>query len=321
LHRRDVLKSSAIACLASGLAAVSLSASDFDNGLGAKSTATPDELKPLPDPGAGALPTAFVLGDRAEVLDFCGPLEVFAGATTKEGNPLFAPYRVAASKEPVTVGGSMRVVPDYTFETAPQPKVIVIPAMNTEKNPPQMYEWIRSASKTTDLTMSVCNGAFVLAKTGLLNGRAATCHHGGYLRFTAEFPEVQLRRGARFVEDGNLATAGGVSSGIDLALRVVQRYVGLKETLFLADMLEYQGKGWLNPNSNEEYATLPKFDDEHPICPICLMEADRSISSTYQGKRYFFCSASDKDFFDKHLALMGRFLAEDSAHQPAAAHQ
>lgn len=266
----------------------------------------------LPVPEGGALPVAFVLGPDAEVLDFAGPFEVFVGAWTPEGKTLFKPYVVAATMEPVRVGGGMRVVPDYTFANAPQPKVIVIPAM-TDDLPKEMLDWIRTASKGTDVTMSVCNGAFVLARTGLLDGLPAVAHHGGYFRFAGMFPNVQLKRGARYVESGNLASAGGISSGIDLALRVVERYVGRDIVHELVDAMEYQGKGWLDPNSNDAYATMAKPDPQNPVCPLCQMTADKSISSTLKGTTYYFCSASEKKFFDDHLDVAERFMAEDAA--------
>ena len=118
-----------------------------------------------------------------------------------------------------------------------------------------MLEWIRKSSKTTDVTMSVCTGAFVLAKSGLLKGKSATTYHGAFGRFATQFPDIQLKRGARFVENGNLATAGGLSSGIDLALRVVERYYGREVARKTAYNMEYQGEGWMNPDSNQTYAT------------------------------------------------------------------
>ncbi|MFO0828751.1 MAG: DJ-1/PfpI family protein [Phycisphaerales bacterium] len=272
-----------------------------------------DNPAPLPVPPEGKLPVAFVLGKAAEVLDFCGPLEVFAGAATKDGKELFAPYMIAATENPVTVGGGMKVVPDYTYKTAPAPKLIVIPAMDMDGAPAEMYGWIRSASEGADLTMSVCNGAFVLAKTGLLSGKHATCHHGGYFRFAGTFPEVKLVRGARFVEDGKFVSSGGVSSGIDLALRVVERYVGADMAAQLADGIEYQGKGWHNPGANEAYAVMPAFDEKQPRCPLCLMDGDRDIKTVHKGKNYYFCSEGEKEFFDEHLEVFDRFQAEDAA--------
>jgi YHS domain-containing protein len=146
----------------------------------------------------------------------------------------------------------------------------------------------------------------------LLDGRSATCHHGGFYGFAATFPKVHLKRGARFVEDGNLASAGGISSGIDLALRVVERYVGHDLAVELADGMEYQGKGWLDPNSNEAYARMPELTGAHPICPVCLQSADRSISTNYKGKALYFCSNGCKETFEKHTEVYDHFLAEDA---------
>lgn len=321
MDRRALLKKTTMIALATGIPSIAgcskSSQLQSDNRATATaSTAAPssvDLATPLPVPSGGMLPAAFVIGKDAEVLDFCGPLEVFAGATTKDGKQLFAPYMVATKKDPVIVGGGMKVLPDYIFKTAPAPKVIVIPAMDFSGEPQEMFDWIRTASKSTDVTMSVCNGAFVLAKTGLLSGKSATAHHGGFFRFAAMYPDVHLKRGARFVEEDNIASAGGISSGIDLALRVVERYAGKAAVIDLADAMEYQGKGWENPNSNEAYAKLPAFTEEHPLCPVCLSDGDRSIKTSYKGKTYYFCAQGEKEFFEKHTNVFDRFLAEDAA--------
>ena len=284
----------------------------------ATDTVSADPVKSLHAPAGGEIPVAFVVGKDSEVLDFCGPLEVFAGAATADGHPLFKPYFVAASRSPVLVGGNMRVVPDYTFADAPAPKVVVIPAMNDTT--PEMITWIRRVAGGTDVTMSVCNGAFVLARTGLLDGRPATAHHGGYFRFAGRFPNVKLQRGARFVESGNLASAGGISSGIDLALRVVERYVGRTQTLALVDGMEYQGTGWEDSRSNGAYAKLPVSTPQHPICPLCQSDADTTIHSVFRGTTYYFCSTGEKAFFDQHPEVMDRFLTEDAASGPRAGH-
>jgi putative intracellular protease/amidase/YHS domain-containing protein len=270
------------------------------------------KIAPLPVPPEGGLPAAFVLGKDAEVLDVCGPLEVFAGATTKNGKELFAPYTVAATSDPVIIGGKMKVVPDHTFKTAPQPKVIVIPAMDSMAASQEMCDWIRTSSSAADVTMSVCNGAFVLAKTGLLDGKPATAHHGAYFGFAAEYPNIHLKRGARFVEAGNLASSGGVSSGIDLALRVVERYVGRELTEQLIDGIEYQGTGWLDAASNTAYARMPELLGEHPLCPVCLMRGNPTIKAEYKKRTYAFCSGDHKETFVAHTDVFDRFLAEDA---------
>jgi transcriptional regulator GlxA family with amidase domain len=163
-----------------------------------------------------------------------------------------------------------------------------------------MLDWIRKATKNTDVTMSVCTGAFVLAHTGLLSGRAATTHHNSYKTFAMQFPDIRCKRGARFVEDGNLATAGGLSSGIDLALRVVERYFGREAASKTAYQMEYQGQGWLNADSNEIYAKVRPSTDQHPLCPVCDMDVDPQTAnkSVYEGKTYYFCTKEHKAAFD-----------------------
>ena len=210
----------------------------------------------------------------------------------------FRLYTVAETKKPIRTSGGMQIVPDYTIQSAPEPKVIVIPAQSAPSL--AVLEWLRKSSKTTDVTMSVCTGAFVLAKTGLLNGKSATTYHGAFGSFAMEFPDIQLKRGARFVENGNLATAGGLSSGIDLALRVVERYYGREVARKTAYNMEYQGEGWMNPDSNQIYATAPVSTPEHPLCAVCGMDIDPKIApkSVFKGATYYFCSEDDKKTFD-----------------------
>ena len=169
------------------------------------------ETMSLKPPEQGQIPVAFLISDGAVVIDFCGPWEVFQDVNIPSSQEMpFRLYTVAETKKPIRTSGGMQIVPDYTIKDAPAPKVIVIPAQSQPSA--AVLEWINKSSKTTDITMSVCTGAFVLAKTGLLNGKSATTYHGAFERFAMQFPEIQLKRGARFVENGNLATSGGLSS-------------------------------------------------------------------------------------------------------------
>src|SRR5438874_472159 len=253
-------------------------------------------LKP---PDKGQIPVAFLISDGAVVIDFCGPWEVFQDVMIPSRQDVpFRLYTVAETRKPIRTSGGMQIVPDYTIADAPAPRVIVIPAQSDPS--PAVLEWIRKSSKTTDVTMSVCTGAFVLAKTGLLDGKSATTYHGAFGRFAMKFPNIELKRGARFVENGNLATAGELSSGIDLALRVVERYYGREVAQKTAYNLEYQGQGWMNPNSNQIYASNPVSTAEHPLCPVCQMDIDPATApkSLFKGKTYYFCSQDDKRTFD-----------------------
>jgi putative intracellular protease/amidase/YHS domain-containing protein len=263
---------------------------------GGQSAANTNPLKP---PAQGSIPVAFLISEGAVMIDFAGPWEVFQDVMVpgRADHP-FHLYTVSESTSPIHASGGMKIVPDYTFENAPAPKVIVIPAQSQPSE--ATLEWIRKSTKSTDVTMSVCTGAFVLAKTGLLSGKAATTYHGAFGRFAMEFPDIALRRGARFVENGNLATAGGLSSGIDLALRVVERYFAREVAQKTAYNMEYQGLGWMNPDSNQVYATAPVSTAEHPVCPVCGMDVDPATApkSVFKGTTFYFCSHDDKKTFD-----------------------
>lgn len=263
--------------------------------VGAEPTST-DSLKP---PATDPIPVAFLISDGAVVIDFCGPWEVFQDTNIPSRRDMpFRLYTVAETTKPIRTSGGMQIVPDYSIADAPAPKVIVIPAQSEPS--PAVLDWLRKTSKTTDVIMSVCTGAFVLAKTGLLDGKSATTFHGAFERFAMKFPNIELKRGARFVENGNLATAGGLSSGIDLALRVVERYYGRDVARQTAYTMEYQGQGWMDPNSNNIYATAAVSTRQHPLCTVCGMDVDPKIApkSIYKGETYYFCSDDDKKTFD-----------------------
>jgi putative intracellular protease/amidase/YHS domain-containing protein len=303
MKRRDFLKgtarlglfaaipASAARALAAGWTEVAAGSDTHGNRPG-----EPGRLQP---PSQGAIPVAFLLSNGAVIIDFCGPWEVFQDVMVsgRMDRP-FHLYTVAETTQPIRTSGGMKIVPEYTFATAPAPKVVVIPAQGGRSE--GTLAWIRQSAKSADVVMSVCTGAFLLAQTGLLSGKAATTHHAGFRDLATEFPDIRVQRGARFVEQGNLATAGGLSSGIDLALRVVERYYGREVAEQTAYQMEYQGQGWKNPNSNELYAQGRASTDAHPLCPVCEMDVDPATApkSVYRGKTYLFCSEDHKKRFD-----------------------
>lgn len=255
--------------------------------------------QPTP-PADGKITVAFVLAPGAEVVDFSGPWGVFeyANVPNLEKNP-FELFTVAETISPVRCSGGLTVVPDYTFANAPKATITVVPAMGEPSS--ALLSWINEASNQTDLTMSVCNGSFVLAEAGLLAGKTVTAHHGGYGVLAATYPDTTVKRGARFVDDGKISTAGGLTSGIDLALHVVERYYGRAAAEQTALDLEYQGTGWKDPNSNSMFAAAPVSTDEHPVCPICEMEVDKksALTEMYKGRAVYFCGKSCQELFDK----------------------
>ena len=302
MNRRSLLKNSAALGFAAAfptMAGAKLFARAGTGQMESGKTNPTAKSNPLTPPAQGSIRIAFPISEGTQLIDFAGPWEIFDGVVKPgtTGEAAFEVYTVAESLKPISASG-MKIVPDHTFETAPKPKLIVIPAQGGATT--SMLDWIRTSSKNTDLTMSVCTGAFVLARTGLLSGKSATTFHQAFDNFEKLFPDIKLIRGARFVEDGNVASSGGLTSGMDLAFRVVERYFGRELTEKLAFQLEYQGKGWMSADSNEVYAKFqnPMAAANGPVCPVCGMAALSSISSTYKGKTYYFCMQADKVTFD-----------------------
>ena len=196
------------------------------------------KLKPPPN---GRIPVAVTISDGVTVIDFTGPWEVFQDTMIGDQMP-FQLFTVSEKTGTIEGTGGLKLVPDYTFANAPECKIVVIPAQQGSE---ALREWLRKVSPTADVTMSVCAGAFQLAKAGLLDGKSATTHHDFFDQLEREFPRVKVQRGVRFVEGEKISTAGGLSSGIDLALRVVERYFGRAAAEKTAAYMEYQGAGWI----------------------------------------------------------------------------
>jgi len=198
-------------------------------------------VKPLPR--RGRVKVAFMLGDGANVIDTAGPWEVFQDVMLHDGEHHypFELYTVAPTEDLITMTAGLMVKPHYSIANAPQPNVIVVPA---QKSTAESREWLRTASAGTDVTMSVCTGAFQLARVGLLKGLPATTHHDYWDSFHEEFPDIELRRGPRFVDNGHIATSGGLTSGIDLALHIVARYYGNDVAAAAATYMEHASDAW-----------------------------------------------------------------------------
>ena len=197
----------------------------------------------VPLPKRRRIRVAFMIGDDTNVIDTAGPWEVFQDVMIHgdgHHNP-FELYTVAPTEDLRRMTGGLQVKPDFSISNAPQPDVIVVPA---QKSTPESRAWLAAASAGTDVTMSICTGAFQLARAGLLKGIPATTHHDFFDSFAKEFPEIELRRGLRFVDNGRIATAGGLTSGIDLALHVVARYFGVEVAAATATYMEYSSDAW-----------------------------------------------------------------------------
>lgn len=204
-------------------------------------------LEKLTPPFNGRILVAVVLTEGATMIDFAGPWEVFQDAQLPgPGGFSSAPfqlYTVSDSTRPIHTSAGMTVVPDYAFKDAPPPHVVVIGAQGGRS--PEMLAWLRAQAARVDVLMSVCTGAGKLAAAGLLDGKRATTHHDFIDEFAARWPQVKFVRAPRFVQsDSVILTAGGLTSGIDGALHVVERYFGREVAQQTAVYMEYTGTGW-----------------------------------------------------------------------------
>jgi len=280
-----------------GVAALSLSYAELP-GDAAAATARQTAVLPLAPPADG-VPVAFLVSDGAVMIDFAGPWEVFQDARVPSRTAAaFNIYTVAESTHPIQVSAGAKLIPQYDFTNAPAPKVVVIPGQGDPTKP--MLDWVRNVARTADVMMSVCTGAFVLAQAGLLDGHSVTTHHGSFTTLAMQFPQVTVKRGARFVDEGRIATSAGLSAGIDLALHVVARYYGSDTARQTAYYMEYLSQNWSNANSNLVYAKPPPSRTGHPLCPVCWMDVDPKTapSSLYKAKTYYFCMPPHKQRFD-----------------------
>jgi transcriptional regulator GlxA family with amidase domain len=169
-----------------------------------------------------------------EVLDFCGPYEVFSVTRLneerrREESSPFEVLLVAQSAEPVVATGGLRVIPDVTLETCPLLDILVVPGgwgTRKEVSNQRLLTWISERAKQVETLTSVCTGAMLLGQAGLLDGRRATTHWRSLDRMRESFPAVAVEGKLHVVEDGHVLTSAGISAGIDMALRVVARYFG-----------------------------------------------------------------------------------------------
>ena len=202
-----------------------------------------DAVKHLARPSNGPIKVAFVLSENATVIDFAGPWEVFQDVMV-QGQMPFELYTVAPSKKPLhTSGGKgITITPDYDFDDAPEPDLVVIGA---QKGSPEFSGWLRKVHGDNKIIMSVCTGAFKVAAAGLLSGKQATTHHDYADKLATQYPDVKVVRSVRYVQsDPTIYTAGGLTSGVDLALHIVDEYFGRETAQKTADYMEYQSSGW-----------------------------------------------------------------------------
>jgi len=190
---------------------------------------------------------AILIFPDVEVLDFCGPFEVFSvtrldDTRRREDPSPFAVRLVAETREVVVATGGLKVTPDCTLDECPPLDVLVVPGgwgtRRGIKNP-RLLEWIAARGAVVPTLTSVCTGSMLLGYAGLLDGRRATTHWRSLEWMRESFPRVTVEDALHVVEDGNIFTSAGISAGIDMALRVVTRLHGERIGRETARHMEY----------------------------------------------------------------------------------
>src|SRR5258708_13608444 len=202
------------------------------------------------NPSAGDLQVGIVIFDDVEVLDFAGPFEVFTvtGEILKDSadeNRQAGTIRaltIAKSDQIVKARGNLLTQPHYTFENHPPLDLLVVrggwgPRRQAEN--PMMLDWLRRVTPTTTINASVCTGAFLLGKIGLFDGRKATTHWQSLDRMAAAFPNVQVMRDVRWIDEGNVVSSAGISAGIDMSLHLVEILYGMALAAETAHEMKY----------------------------------------------------------------------------------
>lgn len=182
-----------------------------------------------------------------EVLDFCGPFEVFSVTRIneerrREETSPFQVALIAESKDPVVASGGLRVLPDYTLEDCPRLNILVVPGgwgTRKEIHNEKLLNWIRQRATEVETLSSVCTGSVLLGKAGLLDGRRATTHWRALPWMREVLPQVIVEDSWHVIVDDNIYTSAGISAGIDMALRIVGHYYGDEIAQATARQMEY----------------------------------------------------------------------------------
>ncbi len=185
---------------------------------------------------------AILIFDDVEVLDFCGPFEVFSVANRDTVPTAFSVYTVAKSTTVIARGGLV-VSRHSSLEQCPAPDILLIPGgVGTRRllEDTVVLEWITHHAARSQLVTSVCTGALLLGRCGVLDELEATTHHCCIDELQAIAPLSTVRKDRRYVDTGRVITSAGISAGIDMSLHIVRRFLGEAHALKIAAYMEYR---------------------------------------------------------------------------------
>nr|WP_314144655.1 DJ-1/PfpI family protein [uncultured Rhodococcus sp.] len=196
---------------------------------------------------------AILLFDVVEVLDACGPFEVFSVANrVAERAGSAAPFEVTLvgiEERAVVARGGMRIGVDATIDDPRGYDVVVVPGgvVDAVSSDSRVLQWLKGLRPGAELVASVCTGAFVLAAAGLLDERPVTTHWEDLELLRESWPALTVHEGVRYIDHGDLATSAGISAGLDLALHLVARWAGADHALATAGQMDYDWSGAEHP--------------------------------------------------------------------------
>jgi transcriptional regulator GlxA family with amidase domain len=191
-----------------------------------------------------------VLFDGVDELDFCAPFEILASCRRLlngkwAGQPAFQVQTVAETRAPIRTAHGLSIIPDITFDKAPNANVVIVPGgpgAQNEHLSHRLLEFLHYSSDTSDVVASVCTGVFILARAGLTDHHSVTTHATRIPDLQKQYPKTRVVTGQRVVIDGanrNLITTGGISCGVDLALALIKRFEGRDTAAYAARRIEW----------------------------------------------------------------------------------
>lgn len=185
--------------------------------------------------------------NEVEVLDFAGPFEVFSTASRVKAQlipnmpKLFNVFTIGEDMAPVFARGKLQIMPKYSISNHPKIDLLIIPGgdVSKELEKEHLITWVKELSNIADITASICTGAFILAKAGLLQSKSATTHWEDIPDLGAKFPDIETKKNVRWVDEGNVLTSAGISAGIDMSLHIVSRINSDELAVLTARKMEY----------------------------------------------------------------------------------
>lgn len=177
---------------------------------------------------------AILMFDDVQIIDFAAPYEVF-------GQARFDVFTVSKDGGTVTTVMGLSVNPDYSFASMPEADAILVPggSVHDAMKDKAILAWLKEQQQQTEHILSVCTGSHILAESGLLDNLSATTFHKAIPNFAQSYPQISVHPEKRFVDNGQIITSAGLSSGVDASLHLVSKVLGLERARSVALHIEY----------------------------------------------------------------------------------